>query len=108
MLFAALGLPCFRTPLADGVGEPMLEAPREISQIAGRNAWYGGRPRPLLSTPERCLQMAGGQNRHQRSRKAAVRADIPGGGAVVDRRRSGPRDALSDGNFAGCHTAGTQ
>ena len=60
MLFAALGLPCFRTPLADGVGEPVLAAPREISQIAGRNACYGGRPRPRLSTPERCLQMAGG------------------------------------------------
>ena len=60
MLLAALGLPCFRTPLADGVGEPMLEAPREISQIAGRNACYGGRPRPRLSTPERRLQMAGG------------------------------------------------
>jgi hypothetical protein len=60
MLLAALGLPCFRAPLDDGVGEPMLEAPREISQIAGRNAWYGGRPRPRLSTPERCLHMAGG------------------------------------------------
>ena len=60
MLFAALGLPCFRTPLADGVGEPVLAAPREISQIAGRNACYGGRPRPRLSTPERCLQMARG------------------------------------------------
>ena len=63
MLLAALGLPCFRTPLDDGVGEPMLEAPREISQIAGRNACYGGRPRPRLSTPERCLHMAGGGDR---------------------------------------------
>ena len=110
MLLAALGLPCFRAPLDDGVGEPMLEAPREISHIAGRNACYGGRPRPRLSTPERCLHMAGGggQNRHQPARKVVVRANIPGGDAVVDRRRSGPRDALSDGNFARCHTAGTQ
>src|SRR5512144_3376335 len=37
MLFAALGLPCFRAPPAEGVGEPMLEAPRNNRQIAGRN-----------------------------------------------------------------------
>ena len=39
----------------------------------------------------------GGRNRHQSARKVAVRPDIPGGDAVADKRRSGPRDALSVG-----------
>ena len=98
MLLPALGLPCFRTPRADVVGEPMLEAPRKIQQIAGRNACYGGPPRARLSTPGQCPRRAeGGRNRHQSARKVAVQPDIPGGDAVADKRRSGPRDALSVG-----------
>src|SRR5271165_1621945 len=60
MLLPALGLPCFRTPRADVVGEPMLEAPRKIQQIAGRNACYGGPPRARLSTPRQCPRRAEG------------------------------------------------
>ena len=60
MLLPALGLPCFRTPRADVVGEPMLEAPRKIQQIAGRNACYGGPPRARLSTPGQCPRRAEG------------------------------------------------
>ncbi len=100
MLLPALGLPCFRTPRADVVGEPMLEAPRRIQQIAGRNACYGGPPRVRLSTPERYLRrVEGGQNRYQPARKVAVQPDIPGGDAVADKRRSGLRDALSVGSL---------
>src|SRR5512135_3810321 len=60
MLLAALGLPCFRAPPAEGVGEPMLEAPRNNRQIAGRNACSEGRPRARLSTPRRCPRRAEG------------------------------------------------
>jgi hypothetical protein len=60
MLLPALGLPCFRTPRADVVGEPMLEAPRKIQQIAGRNACYGRPPRARLSTPGQCHRRAEG------------------------------------------------
>ena len=54
--------------------------------------------RARLSTPERCLRrVEGGQNRHQPAQRVAVRADIPGGDAVADKRRSGLRYALSVG-----------
>lgn len=42
MLLVALGLLCLRAPPADGVGEPMLEAPRKNLHIAGRNACTAG------------------------------------------------------------------
>src|SRR5512135_1649653 len=100
MLLAALGLPCFRAPPAEGVGEPTLEAPRNSRQIAGRNAYSEGRPRARLSTPRRCPRRAeGGQNRHQPAQEVAVQPDIPGADAVADERRSQLRDALSVGTI---------
>ena len=42
----------------------------------------------------------GGQNIHQPAQRVAVRADIPGGDAFADKRRSGVRDASSVGTYA--------
>jgi len=101
MRLTALGLPCFRAPPADGVGELMLGVRRKSQQIAGRNTCYGGRPRSRWSTPGRCPRGAEGrQSRHQPAQKLGLQPDIHGGDAVADKRPSELRDALSVGTMA--------
>ena len=103
MLLPALGLPCFRTPRADVVGEPMLEAPRKIranrrEKRVLRGTTTGAVEHSRAMPPEG----GGGRNRHQSARKVAVQPDIPGGDAVADKRRSERRDALSVGTYLSC------